>query len=508
MIIRDLLRGVNAVPVNMKGEELSPGLAEECWQTEITEITNDSRKVRVGSLFFCIPGANFDGHDYAGAAAAAGAAALIVSKEVTIPDDIRLPRIFKVEDPRLAMAVISANFYGNPAKELRTIGITGTKGKTTTTYMIRQMLENAGIPTGLVGTIEVAYGDVHIHSENTTPESIDLQRIFRDMVDAGMKAVVMEVSSQALMLHRAAGFTFDIGMFTNIEPDHIGPNEHESFEEYLSCKAKLFSQCRIAIANGDDPHTPDVLKNCTCPAEKYGFGADCDLRASDFTLIRTKGELGVCFTVSGLMNMTVTAPVPGRFSVYNAMAAMMVARHFGITGDAINDALKGIRVRGRIELIPVSDSFTLLIDYAHNAMALENLLSTLKEYRPERLICLFGCGGNRSKLRRYEMGEVSGNYASLTIITSDNPRFEDPLEIIADIRTGISRTKGEYIEIPDRKEAIRYAIKNGQPGDIIVLAGKGHEDYQEIKGVKYPMDERDLIRDILAEEAGEKEQNR
>ena len=501
MKISELLRGVDAVPVNLSGEEISPGAVSEYMEREITDITNDSRKVRPGSLFFCIPGANYDGHDYAGAAAAQGAAALVVSHEVTVPDDIRLPVILKVADPRYSMAVISANFYGNPAKELKVIGITGTKGKTTTTYMIRQMLENAGIPTGLVGTIEVAYGSVHIHAENTTPESIDLQRTFRDMVNAGMKAVVMEVSSQALMLHRTAGFIFDIGMFTNIEPDHIGPNEHASFEEYLNCKAKLFSQCRIAIANGDDPHTDDVLAHCGCPVEKYGFEEGNDLRASDFTLIRTKGELGVCFTVSGLMNMTVTAPVPGRFSVYNAMAAMMVARHFGITGDAVNDALRGIRVRGRIELIPVSDSFTLLIDYAHNAMALENLLSTLKEYRPERLVCLFGCGGNRSKLRRFEMGEVSGNYANLTIITSDNPRFEDPMDIIADIRTGISRTKGEYIEIPDRKEAIRYAIKNGQSGDIIVLAGKGHEDYQEIKGVKYPMDERDLIRDILAEEA-------
>lgn len=474
--------------------ELLAGSGEVC----VAAVTYDSRKVTKDSLFICIPGANVDGHDFAAEVVEKGAKVLVVEREVTLPagKDITVVR---VKDARYAMAFISAAWFGNPAKEMKIIGITGTKGKTTTTYLVKSILENAGHKVGLVGTIEVIMGAERIHAVNTTPESYLLQEYFRKMADAGCDTVVMEVSSQGLMLHRTQGFTFDIGIFTNIEPDHIGPNEHASFADYMACKGLLFKQCRIGIVNKDDRHWETVTQGHTCTLETYGFSPDADLRAENLTLVKKPGELGVEFDVRGLMDSRVAVTTPGRFSVYNALTAVAICRHFGVGEEKIRQALPEARVKGRIEMVKVSDKFTLMIDYAHNAMSLESLLSTLKEYEPNRLVCLFGCGGNRSKLRRYEMGEVSGRLADLTIITSDNPRFEEPQDIIGDIKTGIGRTDGSYVEICDRREAIAYAIDHGEPGDIIVLAGKGHEDYQEIKGVKYPMDERDIIKDILRE---------
>ncbi|MDE6184086.1 MAG: UDP-N-acetylmuramoyl-L-alanyl-D-glutamate--2,6-diaminopimelate ligase, partial [Lachnospiraceae bacterium] len=347
--------------------------------------------------------------------------------------------------------------------------------------------------------IETIIGDRHIPANNTTPESFLLQKYFKEMEEAGCEIVVMEVASQGLKLHRTQGFTFEIGIFTNLEPDHIGPNEHADFEEYRACKGLLFKQCRLGIVNRDDAHVQAVLEGHTCRIETYGFDSGADLYAEDLKLIHTPGELGIDFKVKTKEgeSFEVEVPAPGRFSVYNALTAIAVCRHFKVEVPQIQKALLGAHVKGRIEMVPVSDQFTLLIDYAHNAMSLKSLLTTLREYEPKRLVCLFGCGGNRSKIRRFEMGEVSGNYADLTIITSDNPRFEKPQDIIEDIKVGMQKTSGRYIEICDRKEAIAYAIDNGQPGDIIVLAGKGHEDYQEIEGVKYPMDERVLIKDIL-----------
>lgn len=473
----------------------------ECIQgsatTEVTEVVYDSRKISRGCLFICIEGANFDGHNFAAEAVEKGAAALVVSKEVEGLGESGVT-VVRVADTRYAMAFISAAYFGNPAEKLKVIGITGTKGKTTTTYLVKSILENAGYKVGLVGTIETIIGDIHIPAENTTPESYLLQQYFARMVEAGLDTVVMEVSSQALMLHRTQGFVFDYGIFTNLEPDHIGPNEHSSFEEYMACKGRLFKQCRVGIVNGDDSHCDKVLEGHTCELETFGMGKNCMLRAENLQLVHQPGELGVSFHVAGLMDFQVEVPTPGRFSVYNALAAIAICRHFQVAPEGIQKALLSAKVKGRIEMVKVSDEFTLLIDYAHNAMALESLLTTLREYQPHRLVCLFGCGGNRSRQRRFEMGEVSGRLADLTVITSDNPRFEEPQDIIEDIKTGINKTTGKYIEICDRKEAVAYAIAHGEPGDIVVLAGKGHEDYQEIKGVKYPMDERDLIADILA----------
>ncbi len=476
-------------------EDLEYTCPQGALDLEIADFVYDSRKVTEGSLFFCIRGAAFDGHTFAADAAAKGAKALVVEEVVQVPDNVT---VLVVKDTRYAMACMAAAWFGHPARELKTIGVTGTKGKTTTTYMVKSILENAGYRVGLIGTIEAIIGEQKIPAANTTPESYLIQKYFRQMADAGCDCVVMEVSSQGLMLHRTAGFVFDFGIFTNIEPDHIGPNEHTSFAHYLACKALLLSQCKVGIVNRDDEHFAEITKNSTCRLETFGFSEKADLRAANARLISRPGYLGIAYELQGLLDFPVEIDSPGTFSIYNSLTAIAICRHFQVSPRNIQEALQVAKVKGRIEMVKVSDDFTLMIDYAHNAMALESLLSTLREYRPHRLVCLFGCGGNRSRDRRFEMGEVSGRLADLTIITSDNPRNEDPQAIIEDIKTGIQKTNGNYVEIIDRKEAIAYAIHHGEPGDIIILAGKGHEDYQEIRGKKYPMDERILIADILA----------
>ena len=461
----------------------------------VNDLVYNTAKVTKECLFVCIKGMAFDSHEAAAKAAGAGAVVIVAERPVEVPEGIT---VVLVKDTRYALALISAAYFHYPARRLKVIGITGTKGKTTTAFMIRSILEHAGISTGLIGTIETIIGDRHIPADNTTPESYAIQEDFAQMAAAGCKVVVMEVSSQGLKLHRTAGILFDIGIFTNLAPDHIGPGEHESFEEYLACKSRLFRQSRIGIANIDDTYCMEVLKDHTCELETYGFSGKADLRASEMKLISRPGYLGASYQVSGLADFPVEIDLPGKFSVYNSLVAIAVCRHFGISGEDMLEALKEAKTKGRIEKIRVSDDFTLMIDYAHNAMSLESLLTTLKEYGPKRLVCLFGCGGNRSRRRRFEMGEVSGSLADLTVITSDNPRFEEPQAIIDDIKTGIEKTDGDYVEIIDRKEAIRYVIEHGRPGDVIVLAGKGHEDYQEIRGVKYPM-ERVLIQEVMEE---------
>ena len=482
--------------ISLLVQELEYELLQGNLDGEISELVYDTRKVTKDAMFVCIVGTAFDSHEKAAEVAAAGAKVLIVSKEVEVPEDVT---VIKVADTRYALALISAAYFDYPARTLKVIGITGTKGKTTTTFMIKSILENAGYKVGLIGTIETIIGETHIPANNTTPESYIVQEYFSRMLEAGCQVCVMEVSSQGLMMHRTAGIPFELGIFTNLAPDHIGPNEHASFEEYAACKGMLFRQCKVGIANVDDENFDMVMKDHTCTLETIGFSEKADLRAGNVKLVGRPGYLGVTYDLTGLLNFPVEIDIPGKFSVYNSLVAIAVCRHFDIERENILEALKAAKAKGRIEQVKVSDDFMLLIDYAHNAMSLESLLSTLKEYHPERLVCLFGCGGNRSKLRRYEMGEVSAKLADLTIVTSDNPRFEEPQEIIDDIKIGLAKTDGKYVEIIDRKEAIKYAIANGRPGDVIVLAGKGHEDYQEIKGVKYPMDERVLIEEVLQE---------
>ncbi|MBQ0058513.1 MAG: UDP-N-acetylmuramoyl-L-alanyl-D-glutamate--2,6-diaminopimelate ligase [Lachnospiraceae bacterium] len=467
---------------------------------EISSVVFDSRKATEGSLFIAIVGAKTDGHRYLQGVIDQGAAAVLIQRGAELPADLdtKTCAVVEVPDTRYGMALVSAAWFDHPADKLKMIGITGTKGKTTTTYMVKSILENAGYQVGLIGTIEIIIGDKHIAASHTTPESYILQEYLHDMVEAGIEIVVMEVSSQALMLHRTAGIPFEIGVFTNIEPDHIGPAEHKDFDDYMNCKKLLFKQCRVGIFNGDDQHVNTMMDGVSCTCETFGIqNKKADLVASNIRHVNGSGSLGMAFDVSGLADLSVKLDVPGMFSVYNAMTAIAICRHFEIEDEMTKKALKMAKVKGRIEPVKVSDDFTLLIDYAHNAMALKSLLTTLRDYEPKRLVCLFGCGGNRARSRRFEMGEVSGNMADLTIITSDNPREEEPQAIIDDIKTGINKTSGKYVEIIDRREAIAYAIDNGQPGDIIVLAGKGHEDYQEINGVKYPMDERVIIEEYL-----------
>lgn len=464
----------------------------------VSTLVNDNRKIEKDCVFVCIEGANFDGHTAVYDAFDEEATAVIVMKDIDIPEGCETV-VVKVRDTREALALTAAAYFGYPTREVKVIGITGTKGKTTTTYLVKSILENAGYKVGLIGTIETIIGDEHIPSKNTTPESYILQETFRKMADAGIEICVMEASSQGFLMKRTLGTEFEIGIFTNLEPDHIGPNEHDSFENYMECKGMLFKQCKVGILNADDEHLEGILKGHTCKVETFGLADKADFCASNVELFENKGVLGIGFDISGEINTRVEIDMPGKFSLYNALTAVAVCSHFNISEDNIKAALKSAKVKGRIEMVPVSDDFTLMIDYAHNAMALESLLTTLKEYDSGRLVCLFGCGGNRARSRRFEMGEVSGKLADLTIITSDNPRYENPLDIIADIVTGIEKTNGKYVKIPDRKEAIKYAIENGKKGDIIVLAGKGHEDYQEIEGKKYPMDERVLISEVLNE---------
>ena len=464
--------------------------------TEVTTLVYDSRKVEKGSVFVCISGSVRDAHDFIPDVVAKGAAAVIVEKDVELQEGVTY---IKVANSRLALACMSAAYFDHPARKLKTIGITGTKGKTTTTYMVKSILESAGIKTGLIGTIESIVGEKRIPSANTTPESYRVQELFHEMVEAGLDAVVMEVSSQALMLHRVSGFTFDIGVFTNLEPDHIGENEHKDFADYMHCKSLLFRQCKLGIFNGDSEHLEGILKGHTCEVETFGYGKNNDLVADGVELKKDHGALGVRYHVSGLMNFDVEVNVPGSFSVYNSLTAIAICHHFGVDVEKIKHALLHVSVKGRIEIVPVTKRYTIMIDYAHNAMALESLLTTLREYEPGRLVCLFGCGGNRAKSRRYEMGEESSRLADITVVTSDNPRNEEPMDIINDILVGVHKADGAYVTIPDRKEAIAYCMKNAQDGDIIVLAGKGHEDYQEICGVKHHMDERELIADIIKE---------
>ena len=422
---------------------------------EVRDIIYDSRKIAKETMFVCMVGAVTDGHKYIPDAVEKGASVIVVERDeeaAQIPDTIT---VLKVESARYALALMSAALFDYPAEKLITIGLTGTKGKTTTTYMIKNVLEAAGKKVGLIGTIGAMIGDEKIPSKNTTPESYELHRMFASMVEAGCEYAVMEVSSQGLKMDRTAGIMFDYGVFTNLSPDHIGPNEHASFEEYLECKSMLFRQCKIGILNADDEHSEAVAANHTC--EIHSFGAEDN----------------------------------------NSLVTMLVCHLAGISDQAILDGLNKVQVKGRVEMLPVSKDYYLIIDYAHNEVSTRSVLTTLMEYHPKRLICVYGGGGNRSKLRRYDMGEVTGEMADLCVLTCDNPRDEEIRDINNDIKVGLAKSNGKYIEIDDRKEAIAYCMVNAQPGDMIVLLGKGHEDYQEIRGVKYHFDEREAVAEIL-----------
>ena len=469
-------------------------LVQGSTKVEITDVVYDSRKVIPGCVFVCLIGSAVDSHKFAQDAADAGAAAVVISRDVTVTG----AAVIKTDDTRKALAFLSAEYFGNPGDTLTTIGITGTKGKTTTAMMIRSILEKGGIKTGVIGTLGIFVGDKHIKTNNTTPESYEIQRAMRQMIDEGCKCCVMEASSLGIKWHRTDGFIFDYGIFTNFSHDHIGGVEHPTMEDYRHCKSLLFRQCTTGIMNIDDPAYEAMLENHTCRVETYGCDESAQLRALDAQLLSKPGYLGVRFRCSGTLEETIDVAIPGMFTVHNALAAIAVCLHLGVKPQQIFDGLNEVKVKGRVESVPVPGNYTLLIDYAHNAVSMENILTTLREYKPARLITLFGAGGNRPRDRRFEMGEISGRLSDLSVITEDNSRFEDVNDIIADIVTGMKKTDGKYVTIPDRTDAIRYCIENTQDGDIIVLAGKGHEDYQDKNGKKTHYDEREVIAEIIS----------
>ena len=478
-------------------------LVQGCLNTEVTDIYYDSRKVTPGGLFVCIVGTQRDSHDYAADVAAKGAAVLAIQHDLPAEVLAALPdvTVVKFESTRYAMSLLSTAYFGRPALKMTMVGVTGTKGKTTTTHMIKSVLEAAGRKVGMIGTNGVYFLGHHQETANTTPESYELQKTFREFLDAGCDTALMEVSSQGLMMDRVAGIHYDIGVFTNLSPDHIGPGEHKTFEDYRSWKGQLFKRCTTGVVNIDDENTEALLEGHTCKLVTYGCSEKADYRAGTYQLLRTHDFLGVQFHVSGKDDMDVKVNMPGEFSVYNALAALAVGKVLGLPDEAIHEGLGRCVVKGRVELVPISKKFTILLDYAHNEVSTESLLTTLRAYDPHRLVVVFGCGGNRSKLRRYGMGEVCAMLADLGILTEDNNRFEKVEDIIADIKTGMAKGNpdAKYVEIPDRLDALHYAIDHAQEGDLIAVIGKGHEAYRDREGVKTPFLERELIEECAAE---------
>lgn len=458
---------------------------------DISDIYYDSRDVKERGVFVCLRGETVDGHDYMDMALLKGARVFLIEDlSKTIGFYNENVTILLVEDTKEALAKISAEYFHDPSGKLLTIGITGTKGKTTTSYMVKSILEKYGYKTGLIGTVEVLTGKTALNSIHTTPMSYDIQKYLGEMVDSGYDAVVMEVSSLGLKHKRCNEIRFTIGAFTNLTKDHIGGKEHASFEEYIECKRLLIGKCKIGIFNVDDSYMKDFMEKSAYYKKSFGIYKKADYSTSKINQYQEESIYGMSYSIE---DNRVILPLPGIFNVYNSLCAYAIARELEIPKEIILKGIESCKVRGRCEWIPISDKFRVLLDYAHNAVSLEALLVTLLDYKPKRLVCLFGCGGDRSKDRRFEMGEVSGRLADLSILTSDNPRNEEPEKIISDIETGIKRTKGLYLIKVDRKEAIKYAISTAEEGDLIVIAGKGHEIYQEIKNVKYHMDDRELI---------------
>lgn len=463
-------------------------------EQEVTDVVYDSRKAAAGVVFVCMKGTRNDSHTFIPEVLAAGVTVLVTEHQVEVPAEVT---VIRVHNGRAALAGLSAARFGYPAGQMMMIGVTGTKGKTTTTHMIKAIMEAAGKKTGMIGTNGVYIGEEHYPTVNTTPESYDLHRFFQQMVAAGCECCVMEVSSQAFKMHRVDGIMYDYAVFTNISPDHIGSDEHENFEEYLYYKTRIFHQSGYALINQDDEHFDAIKKEAVCDYSCYSLREDARFAAADIHYISEPEFVGLEFTITGAYLLTVRVNIPGKFNVCNALAATAVALSTGVPAEKILHALEHLRIDGRMEIVHTCERFCVIVDYAHNAVSMKSLLETLREYHPKRLVCVFGCGGNRSKDRRYSMGEIGGKLADLSIITADNSRYEKVEDIIADIRDSIEKTGGTFIEIPDRREAIAYSITHAEEGDMIAVIGKGHEDYQEIEGVRYPFLDRAVVEETI-----------
>ena len=472
---------------------------------DVTGVAFDSREVKKGYVFVAITGVVTDGHLYIPKAIENGAIGVICENA----DMYRQYKaqytdvsFFLVKNARRALAIISKHFYECACDKLRIIGITGTKGKTSTSFMISKILNEAGLRCGIIGTTGAYFEDYFEEMNHSTPESRDLHELFAKMLSLGATHIVMEVSSQALMMYRVYGIEFEVGIFTNISPDHIGEGEHSSFDDYLYCKSMLFTMSKKAVINADSDKAQyilDVCKEHDIPVTTYGCeNTHVNYKAENETFFIDGGMKTQFDIISTDGTKTVEVSVPGKFSVFNALCAISVSLTIGIGFEHIEKALRNVKVIGRIE--PVDNprlKAPVIIDYAHNAMSLESLFTAVKAYNPKRIICVFGCGGNRSKLRRYEMGEISGKFADLSIITADNSRFEELDDIIADILIGMNKTDGKYEIVKDRREAIYRALDLSEEGDLVLLAGKGQETYLDIKGVKTHFDEREVVNDYF-----------
>lgn len=483
----------------------------------ISGLTHDNREIQAGDLFVCIAGARFDTHTILDKIAAAGAAAAVVSQEVSAEELPEQFGIIRVADSRLAAAQLAAAWYSHPARQLQQIiGVTGSKGKTTVTHMLADILRAEGYEVGTIGSNgAIIRGEIHELS-NTTPDAMEVQMYLAKMVNCGCDIAVVECSSQGLMQHRVSGFTFDYGIFTNIsEGDHISPTEHKDFEEYLRCKAMLLQNSRRAAVFSQDAHTPELLECLGERAENeiilYGLEQNDDGKrllynkycAGGIEKIYENGRPGQRFHLTGGgYDMTVALNLPGDFNVTNALAAISVAAELHVSPEAISRTMANLSIKGRLDIVYSDERFAVCVDFAHNGYSTRNLLEALREYRPKRLVCIFGADGNRAKSRRYEMGEASGRLADLSIVTSGHNRWERFEEILADIMTGLGPTGGSYLVIPDRKEAIRYAIEHVQQGDMITVIGLGHETYQEENGVKYPYSDTEYVLSVIAEREG------
>lgn len=481
MLFSDLIKGLNVL--DLRGNI----------DIEIDGIAYDSRKAGKNYVFVCIDGTASDGHEFAGEALKNGASAYIVQRDIKI--ETNAP-VLRTDDTRKALALVSDRFYGHLTNRFKLIGITGTKGKTTTAFMIKSILEASGRKVGLIGTLGTRIGDRVLHSERTTPESLDLQELFLQMVEEGVDDVVMEVSSQGLALERVCCCDFDTGVFTNLSRDHISAREHASMEEYLLAKCKLFKMCRRGLVNLDSEYAATVMRQAECPVMTFGIDSGADIRAENIEKLPNYVE----FDMKSLWyRERFRVNIPGRFSIYNALAAAGVCGLLGIPSGAVKAGLERVQVPGRAESVDTGRDFSVIIDYAHTPDSLENILSTVKDYASGAVISVFGCGGDRDRTKRPLMGAISGRIADYTVITSDNPRTEEPSAIIAEIEEGIRETGGAYRCITDRREAIRHALMTAGPRDVVVLAGKGHETYQTFGDRTIHFDEREIVWEILNE---------
>lgn len=479
----------------MKLKDLVVGMAYQCTcgdlEQDVDQIIYDSRIKTKSGLFIAIEGFKMDGHQFIEAAVENGAKALVVQKDINY-EGLGVT-VIKVDDTRRAMALIANNMFSHPSQNLNLVGVTGTNGKTSTVYLLGQILENYKKSIGIIGTIENRIGSMILKAERTTPESIDLQAIFHKMLEQQVSYALMEVSSHALALNRVDGCHFKIGIFTNLTQDHL--DFHENMENYAKAKAKLFQLCDRGIINADSEYRELISCNATCQVITYGIENDADYRASDINITAA----GVEYTLLCPQgNYSIKVPIPGKFTVYNTLAVIIAAIHLGIPMDHIRDTLRTVKgVPGRVQSFESPRGFSVLVDYAHTPDGLENVLTTVKQFAQRKIITVFGCGGDRDKTKRPIMGSIAAKYSDKVIITSDNPRTESPTQIIDEIEEGVKSIATEYIKMEDRKAAILLALKEAEKGDVILIAGKGHENYQILKDRIIHFDDSEVVKDYI-----------